>query len=169
MIQHGILTESNNVELIRGEIVLKMSKGNLHAWCLKQLVRLFGGLSNGQATLNVQDPIYLADSAPEPDFSLLIFRDDSYKHGGPRATDALLVCEVADSSLDYDRETKGPLYAENGIAEYWIVNLVDRCLEVYRQPQADGTYADVRTLRPGDTISLALLPAVSVRVADLIP
>jgi Uma2 family endonuclease len=79
------------------------------------------------------------------------------------------VIEVADTSLDYDRETKGPLYAENGIAEYWIVNLVDRCLEVYRQPQTDGTYGDVRTLRPGDSVSLALLPAVSVSVANVIP
>jgi Uma2 family endonuclease len=61
------------------------------------------------------------------------------------------------------------LYAENGLVEYWIVNLVDRCLEVYRDPRPDGTYADVRTLKPGDMIALAHLPTVSLAVADIIP
>jgi Uma2 family endonuclease len=169
MVECGILTESHDVELIRGEIIPKMSKGDLHAWCLKVLIRLFGGLSNGQATLSVQDPIYLADSAPEPDFSLLVYRQDCYQHAGPRPADALLVIEVADSSLDYDREVKGTLYAENRIAEYWIVNLVDQCVEVHRGPRPDGTYADIRTLRVGETISPVLLPAVAVAVGDLIP
>jgi Uma2 family endonuclease len=169
LIDLGVLTENHNVELIRGEIVLKMPKGDLHAWCLKVLIRLFGPRVGDQAILSVQDPLYLADSAPEPDFALLAFRSDLYRGGGPQAADVLLVIEVADSSLDYDREVKGPLYAENGIAEYWIVNLVDRCVEFYRDPRPDGTYADVRTLRPGDSISLALLPAVSVAVSDIIP
>lgn len=169
MIEHGILTENHNVELIRGEIVPKMPKGDLHAWCLKVLIHRFGVLGGGQATLSVQDPIYLADSAPEPDFVLLAFREDFYRASRPQAADAFLVIEVADSSLDYDREVKGTLYAENGIAEYWIVNLVDRCLEVHRQPRPDGTYEDVRTLRSGDSVSLALLPAVSIAVSEIIP
>jgi Uma2 family endonuclease len=169
MIAHGILTEQHNVELIRGEIVPKMPKGDLHAWCLKVLIRLFGPLVGNQAILSVQDPLYLPDSAPEPDFVLLAFRADLYRSGGPRAADALLVVEVADSSLAYDREVKGPLYAENGIAEYWIVNLVDRCLEVHRAPCPDGTFADVRTLRADDSVTLALLPTVAVAVGDLIP
>src|SRR4051812_8419256 len=125
MIEHGILTESHNVELIRGEIVPKMPKGDLHAWCLKILIRLFGPLVGDRAILSVQDPIYLADSAPEPDFALLAFRADLYRDAGPRADAALLLIEVADSSLAFDREVKAPLYAESGIAEYWIVNLVD--------------------------------------------
>ncbi|HEX3148825.1 MAG TPA: Uma2 family endonuclease [Gemmataceae bacterium] len=167
MIRHGILTENNNVELIRGEIVPKMPKGDLHTWCLKILIRLFGPLSD-RTILSVQDPIYLADSAPEPDVVLLAFRDDCYRSVKPRAADALLVVEVADSSLKYDREVKGPLYAENGIAEYWIVNL-DGCLEVFRQPQPDGTYADSQVLRSGDSLSLSLLPGVSVAVAEFLP
>jgi Uma2 family endonuclease len=121
------------------------------------------------AILSIQDPIVLADSEPEPDFALLVSRADFYASGKPRPADAYLVIEVADTSLDYDREVKSPLYAENGIAEYWIVNLVDRCLEVHREPQVDGAYADVRVLRPGESISLARLPAVSACVADLIP
>lgn len=169
LIDLGVLTEHHNVELIRGEIVLTMPKGDLHAWCLKVLIRLFGARVGDQAILSVQDPLYLTDSAPEPDVVLLAFRADMYRLGGPRAADALLVIEVADSSLAYDREVKGPLYAANGVAEYWILNVVDRCLEVHRQPQPDGTYADVRTLRAGDSISLAQLPAIAVAVGDLIP
>jgi Uma2 family endonuclease len=169
LIRHGILTENHNVELIRGEIVPKMPKGELHFACLKRLTAMFAELVAKSAILSVQDPVVLADSEPEPDFALLVPRADFYAAGKPRPVDAYLVIEVADTSLDYDREVKAALYAENGIAEYWIVNLVDRCLEVYRQPRADGTYADVQTLRPGDSVALALLRAVTVAVADIIP
>jgi Uma2 family endonuclease len=169
MIRHGILTENHNVELIRGEIVPKMSKGDLHTACLKKLCELFFEIVGSQATKSVQDPIILSDSEPEPDFALLVRRDDFYASGKPRAADALLIIEVADSSLKYDREVKGPLYAENGIAEFWIVNLIDRCLEVYRQPQPDGTYADSSLLRAGDSVTLALLPAVTIAVAEFLP
>jgi Uma2 family endonuclease len=169
MIRHGILTENHKVELIRGEIVPTMSIGDLHASCLNRLVELFFDLVGKSATISVQNPIRLADSEPEPDVTLLVRRADFYAAGKPRPADVYLVLEVADASLAYDREVKAPLYAENGIAEYWIVNLVDRCLEVCRQPRADGTYGDVQTLRPGESVALALLPAVSVAVADLIP
>jgi Uma2 family endonuclease len=169
LIRLGILTENHNVELIRGEIVSKMPKGDLHTSCLKRVAEFFYATAGSLATMSVQDPIRLTDSEPEPDFAVLVRRADYYASGKPRPADIYLVVEVADTSLDYDREVKGPLYAENGIAEYWIVDLVDRCLEVHRLPQVDGTYADVRTLRPGDSITLALLPAVTVAVADLIP
>jgi Uma2 family endonuclease len=169
MIKHGILTENDKVELIRGEIVPKMSIGDLHASCLKKLAELFFELPRQLATKSVQDPIRLTDSEPEPDFALLKRRADFYATGKPTPADVLLLIEVADASLEYDREVKGPLYAENGIAEYWIVNLVDRCLEVHRDPRPDGTYTDTRTLRPGDSIALALLANVSVAVADIIP
>src|SRR5687768_15071587 len=162
LIEHGILTENHHVELIRGEIVHKAPKGDLHAWCLKVLIRLFGARVGEQAIVSVQDPVYLTDSAPEPDFALLARRDDFYRHSPPRAADAILVVEVSDCTVEFDREVKGPLYAENGLVEYWIVNLVDRCVEVHRDPRPDGTYADVRTARPGDSVSLSLLPAVSV-------
>ena len=169
MIRHGILTENHNVELIRGEIVHKMPKGDQHTSCLKRLTQHFYEMAGNLATMSVQDPILLTDSEPEPDFAVLVRRADFYASGKPRPADIYLVVEVADTSLDYDREVKGPLYAENGIAEYWIVNLVDRCLEVHRQPQPGGTYADVRTVRAGDSVTLALLPTVTVLVADLIP
>jgi len=168
MIQHGILTENSNVELIRGEIVLKMSKGTAHVSCMKRLAELFYDLTRQIAMSSAQDPIVLADSEPEPDYALLVRQADFYASRKPTAKDVLLLIEVADSSLEYDREIKGPLYAENGIAEYWIVNLIDNCLEVYRDPRPDGTYGDARVLRAGDSISLVRLPTVSVKVDELI-
>jgi Uma2 family endonuclease len=168
MIDVGILKEDARVELIRGEIVAKMPTGDLHAACVKRLNRLLGSAASDRAIVSVQDPIRLADSQPEPDVALLRPRDDFFASGKPVPADVLLLVEVADTSLEDDREVKGPLYAENGIAEYWIVNLVDRCLEVHRGPQPGGTYADVRTLRPGDRVDVAALAGLSVAVADLL-
>ena len=168
MIDLGILKEDARVELIRGEIVAKMPTGDLHAACVKRLNRLLGSLAGDRAIVSVQDPIRLADSEPEPDLALLRPRDDFYASGKPVPPDVLLLIEVSDTSLDDDREVKGPLYAENGIAEYWIVNLVDRCLEVHRGPQPNGSYADVRTLRPGERAEVTALPGLTVEVAALV-
>jgi Uma2 family endonuclease len=163
MIDVGILKEDDRVELIRGEIVAKMPIGDPHVACVDRLTRLFVRATGDDVIVSVQNPIRLADSEPEPD--VVLKRANGGSHGKPDPADVLLLVEVADDSLEYDREVKGPLYAENGIAEYWIVNLVDRCLEVHRGPQPAGTYSDVWTLRPGDRAEVAALPGVTVEVA----
>jgi Uma2 family endonuclease len=168
MIELGILTENDRVELIRGEIVEKMSIGDPHIACVNRLTRRFVRAVDDKAIVSIQNPIRLADSEPEPDLTLLAPSNDDYASGKAGPADVLLVIEVADSSLDYDRDVKGPIYAENGIADYWIVNLIDRCLEVYRQPQPDGSFAEVRTLKPGDSIDVLALPGLTVAVADLL-
>jgi len=168
MIERGILTEDDRVELIRGEIIDKMSIGDEHAACVKRLNRLSSRMLGDRAVVSIQDPIRLADSAPEPDVALAKPRDDFYASGKPRAADVLLVIEVADTSLDADREVKRPLYAENGIAEYWIVNLGEACIEVHRQPRPDGTYQEVRTLRRGQTLDVAALPGCTLAVDQVV-
>jgi Uma2 family endonuclease len=161
MIDTGILKEDDRVELIRGEIVAKMSIGDSHVACVDQLNRMFVRAVGDDVIVSIQNPVRLADSEPEPDVVLKRAR------GKPGPADVLLLVEVADDALEYDREVKAPLYAENGIAEYWIVNLVDRCLEVRRGPQADGSYSDVRTLRPGERADVVALPGVGIDVAAL--
>jgi Uma2 family endonuclease len=168
MVALGILKEDARVELIRGEIVAKMPIGDPHIACVNRLTRLLVRAAGDRAIVSVQNPIRLADSMPEPDISLLAPRDDFYASGKARPADVLLAIEVADTSVDDDRDVKRPLYAEAGIGEYWIVNLLDRCLEVYRQPQADGTYADARTLRPGDAADVLALPGLTLAVADVV-
>jgi Uma2 family endonuclease len=169
MIDLGILTENDRVELIRGEIIEKMSIGEFHAACVRILTRRFGHVVGEQATVSPQSPIKLAESVPEPDVALLVPRPDDYAASHPEPDDIYLLVEVADASLDFDRQVKGPLYAENGVAEYWILNLPDRTLEVHRQPLATGQYAEVRVLQAGDSTDLVKLPGVTLAVAELFP
>ena len=161
MIEVGILDENDKVELIRGELVAKMPIGNPHAACVNRLNRnLIRGVGAGRGRHPEPRPArgqYAGAGRFRPGLAGRRLRRDA-----PTPADVFLIIEVADSSLDYDRNIKGPLYAENGIAEYWIANLVDRCLEVHRRPRPDGTYADVRTFRPGDTADVAALPGVTV-------
>ena len=166
MIQLGILAENDRVELIRGEVLDKMPIGVQHGGMVNRLNRQFPLLLPGVIQAAIQNPVVLTDSEPEPDVALLTPRNDDYLTVKPHPSDILLLVEVADSSLQYDREVKGPLYADNGIREYWIVDLHDETLEVYRQPQSTG-YADVRILRRGDATDLVAFPGVSLLVDDL--
>ncbi len=168
MIEHGILTENARVELIRGEIIEKMAIGDPHAACVKRLNRLLGLAFGSRSLISVHDPIRLIDSEPEPDAALLLPRDDFYFSGKPPPKDILLVIEVSDSSLEYDRQVKLPMYAEAGIAEFWIVNLEDECLEVYRQPTADGVYNEVRFVRRGQDTDIAALPGPRLAVDQIL-
>lgn len=169
MIDRGILTENDRVELIRGEIIDKMTIGDLHAAAVLLLTSLFHRSFLDGVLVSVQNPIVFNDSEPEPDVVLLKSRGDWYAGGKPRADDVLLVVEVADSTLEFDRCDKCSLYAENGIVEYWILNLIDRTLEVYRQPQSDGQYAEARVLAASDVVDLAKLPGVTFTVGELFP
>jgi Uma2 family endonuclease len=105
---------------------------------------------------------------PELDITLAVEREDFYSSRRPLASDVLLLVEVSDSSLQKHRTLKLRIYAEAGISEYWIVNLVDNVIEVYAGP-VDGRYASPRTLRPGETIAPAAFPDVAMRVSDIIP
>jgi hypothetical protein len=154
MIAEGILTEEDDVELIRGEILAKMPIGSRHAACVKRLNRLLMGIVGDLAIVGVQDPIRLADSVPQPDVTLLRTRADFYEADLPGAADVLLVVEVADTSLEFDRETKGRLYAEAGIACYWLVNLEDGVLEVFAEPGAGGLYGRVEAIGPGGEVEV---------------
>jgi Uma2 family endonuclease len=168
MIRLGVLTEHDRVELIRGEIVAKMAIGPKHGGCTKRLISLFTPRLVGRAIVASQDPVRLADSEPEPDISLLRLRADFYASGHPEPPDIFLIIEIAHSSLADDRNIMRPLYAESGIIEFWIVNLADECLEVYRNPQPDGTYQDERVLRRGESTDIVALPGLVVAVDEIL-
>jgi Uma2 family endonuclease len=167
MIESGILTEKDRVVLIRGEVVPKMAMGPNHAASVRRLTRFVDRRIGQFAQVSPQCPIRLPDSEPEPDLAVLRLRDDFYASGHPRPADILLLIEVADSWLEEDREVMRPLYAEAGIRDYWIVNLRDQCLEVYRQPQPDGSYGEIQILRRGQQVEITALPGLSFAVEDL--
>jgi Uma2 family endonuclease len=134
----GVLTDTDRVELIRGEIIQMSPIGTKHAACVMRLIDLFSQALGQRVLTNVQNPLKLAnDSEPQPDVCLLKRKDDYYASAHPTPADVYLVIEVADTTIDFDRTSKMPLYAESGIIELWLVNLNDQCIEVYREPQAD--------------------------------
>src|SRR5277367_3424629 len=169
MAEVGILNEDSRVELIRGQIVDKAPVGAPHHGMVNRLTRLLPGVLSGRGLLSVQNPVRLDDgSEPEPDVAVLRPRADDYTTATAPPPDVLLLIEVADTSLDDDREIKLPLYAENGIVECWIVNLLDRVVEVYRQAR-NGRYADIRRIGPGEILDAALLPGMALPLVDLFP
>jgi Uma2 family endonuclease len=168
MIRAGILDENDNVELIRGDIVLKPLKTARRCSCVDKINDRFFRLFRDRAIVSIHNPVCLSDSEPEPAVMLLKPKTDFYESGKPRAGDVLLLAEVSDTNIQCDRGTRMTLYAEAGIGEYWILNLNDDTLEVHRQPQTNGTYADIRILRRGDQMEIAALPGVIVQVAELL-
>jgi Uma2 family endonuclease len=169
LVAAGILAADDRVELIHGEVVKKMAIGPRHAATVKRLRRLFGERAGNRVTLGSQDPIRLQDSEPEPDLSVLHFSPDEYARRHPTPAEIFLLVEVADSSLDDDRNIKGPLYARNNVPEYWIVDLITDTVHVHRGPRPDGTWAAVTAHARGATLTVAALPGVGVAVAELLP
>jgi len=135
----GLFGEDDRVELIEGEIVEMTPIGSRHAGTVKRLIRLLSQAVGGQAIVAAQDPLTLGPrSEPQPDIALLRPRDDFYTTSHPGPGDVLLLIEVAEASLRYDREVKLPLYARHGIPAVWLVDLAGRELTAYEQPADDG-------------------------------
>ncbi len=168
MIEGGIFAEDEPIELIHGEIVQKMPIGNPHAAAVNRLTRVLSKRLEEKWMVSVQNPLLIEDSEPEPDVAILTFCDDLYASRRPVAADAQLLIEVSDPSLAYDREIKGPVYAQAGIGEYWIVNLTNDTIEIYRDPQADGRYATVNTLRSGDTLKPIAIAGLAITVDEIL-
>ena len=164
----GILGEGDRVELVEGEIAEMRPIGPRHASSIIRLTQLFSRFFGGQALVSPQNPAVLNDySEPQPDLQLLRLRDDFYATAHPRPEDVLLLVEVSDTTVAYDRGTKVPLYARGGIPELWLVDLERESLTVYREP-AEGAYQTARVLRRGDSIAPAAFPDASIAVADVL-
>ncbi len=164
----GVFHEGDRVELIDGHIVEMTPIGPEHAGCVKELVRLLYHAAGDTVVLGVQDPLVLSThQAPEPDIAVLRPRPGGYRQRHPGPDDVLLVIEVADTSLAYDRSTKIPRYAVAKVPELWIVNLPAEVVEVHRAP-ASGRYTDTSTLSRGATIRPLRLPGVELRVDEIL-
>ncbi|MBS3964427.1 MAG: Uma2 family endonuclease [Methylomonas sp.] len=164
----GIFPPNARIELIEGEILHMAPIGFNHAGHVARLIHALTPRVQGQAIVNTQNPVQLGDlSEPQPDFLLLEPDADFYTTRHPTAADVLLLIEVSDSTLRFDREQKRRLYATHRIPEYWIVNLIDHCLEVYRQPE-NGDYQEQTVLSRSDSLNLVALPSVQIEVASIL-
>lgn len=164
----GLLTEDSRVELIEGDIIEMAPIGSNHAGHVNHLVGILWRQLYGKAVVAGQNPVVLNDrSETQPDIAVLRWRDDFYRTTHPMPADVFLLIEVADTTARYDREVKIPLYARNGIPEAWLLDLRQRYLEVYRQPQ-QGQYRQVTEHRVG-WISPASCADVMINLAELLP
>jgi len=167
MAEAGILAERERVELILGEIVEMTPIGDRHAAFVDNLTRLLVRRLPDEVIVRVQGPVALAeDTEPQPDFTVLRRRAVPYKAREAWAEDALLVIEVAETSLAYDRSTKRRLYAEAGIPEYWVVDCAAETIEVHRGPGPDG-YRDVSLVVGAATLRPQAFPEVELRTIEI--
>jgi Uma2 family endonuclease len=166
MAEAGILGEDDRVELIRGEIIDTSPIGKRHAACVKRLTARLTELIGRRAIVSVQDPLQLDDdSEVQPDVALLKFRTDYYDAEPPKPEDTLLVVEVSDTTLAFDRRVKLPLYAQAGIPEVWLVNIQESVIELHTQPK-DGVYSRIRRMRHGQRIAVSGFDAAYLDVDD---
>lgn len=166
------ILHDKNVELIEGEIIEMSPIGNSHAAVTQPITDILAKAFGNRFTVRSQVPIALGDestpSEPEPDVAVVIGGWRDYLNRKPVPSDIKLIVEIAESSLQIDRTVKGMLYAQAGIAEYWIVNLTDIQLEVYREPSETG-YLVTHIYKSDDIIEPIFAPGSSIAIAEFMP
>ncbi|TAK37068.1 MAG: Uma2 family endonuclease [Chloroflexota bacterium] len=169
MVGSGILREDARVELIDGEVMDMTPIGRRHAAVVARLARMLTRrLDETVAVVWPQNPVRMDEhSEPQPDVTILCAREDDYADEEPGPDDVLLIVEVADTTLLYDRNRKVPLYARAGIAEVWLVDLTGNSITVHRDPGPQG-YRDVTILRGGDVLSPRTVPGLTLIVDEVL-
>ena len=164
----GIFSEDDRVELIEGEIVEMSPVGDRHVTVVDRLTETLVVASAGKARVSVQNPVRLGPSSePQPD--LMLLHRESFGHGAARPDDVLVLIEVSDTTLTYDRDVKIPLYAQAGIPEVWLIDLPNGVIWRYTDPHPNG-YRLIERFNRGDTLISRPLPSVMIElvVNDLV-
>jgi Uma2 family endonuclease len=168
MFKAGVFSEGDHVELIEGEVIEMSPIGKRHAGCVNRLNRLLNRSVGELAIVSVQSPISSDDfSEPQPDVALLKPRADFYSNSHPTPADVLVIIEVADTSVDYDRNVKLPIYARVGIPEAWLVILPKDLIEVHSEPK-NGKYQKVQRLKRGKRLASTTIPVLKPDVDDIL-
>ncbi len=167
MAETGILCEDDRVELVEGEIIEMPPIGSQHASVVDRLAEMLRQkLAPERCQVRIQGPFRLNDESEFlPDVMLLKPRSDFYSQSHPGAEDVLLLIEVSDTTLAYDSGRKQALYANAGVSEYWVVDVTNRCIQVYRGP-ATGNYKQRLIMQPGETIAPLAFPDMTIAVND---
>jgi Uma2 family endonuclease len=167
MFELGFIKDYEHAEIIDGELIKKMSIGDLHAAIVDFLNEFFVKNVPGKVRIRVQNPVRLSDyHEPEPDLALTdLTKYDGRRH--PRPSEILLLVEVSDSTVEYDRNRKLPLYAEAEIPEVWLVNVQNETVEIHTRPRG-GIFSLIRVLRSGDTIQSEIVPSLEIEVDKIL-
>jgi len=173
MIEVGVLTADDRVELLQGLLVEKMARNPSHDSSVTRIIKRLIPILPANWSLRVQGAVVLRDSEPEPDFAIVRGPEETFDRRKPTPRDIGLLIEVADSTLLEDRRIKGLLYAEARILEYWIVNIPDACIEVYTGPKAGKSprYSHRQDYYANDLVPLTLdgKEIVQLLVHELLP
>lgn len=168
LLETGFFTEDDRVELIDGEIIAMSPIGPKHAGCVNRLISYLTRKARRQAIVAAQNPVWLNEySEPQPDIALLKPRDDFYMKSHPTPEDTLVAIEVADSTLDGDRQIKLPKYAQAGIPEAWLVDLVNDRIEVHALPN-EGVYQEIRIVLRHQNVISRMLPQLKIKASDIL-
>jgi Uma2 family endonuclease len=167
MIGLGMLTDYEKAEIIEGELIRKKTVGDRHAAIVNFLNRFFVKNVSDDVLVSVQNPVRLSDyNEPEPDIALADLRKyDGRRH--PQPPEIILIVEVSDSTLRYDRDVKLALYAETEIPEVWIVNLPNEIIEVHQKPTV-GIYQITKIFKRGETVASEVLPDLSIAADEIL-
>lgn len=169
MAKTGILDEDERVELLEGKIIWKSAKGTAHCSAVGRIGKLLHNCLGNQASISIQEPIKLNQrSEPEPDVAVLQIDPLDYADHHPTPSEVYLIIEVADSSLKFDCETKGKAYAQAGIADYWVLDVVNRQLYVFREPNEEGYQSKV-ILGEDARISPLQFAELQIVVLEMLP
>jgi len=168
MVEAGILAADERVELIEGQLYRMAAKGTAHSAAVTRIGRVLSRRLAERALVRFQDPVQLSDfSEPEPDVAVVQIDPLDYEDHHPTPREIFWLIEVADSTLRRDRDLKVPLYGRSGIAEYWILDVQERCLYVFRQPTAEG-YRTEQTLYKGGRVAPLAFPDCEVAVREFL-
>ena len=169
MAETGILDNWEHVELLEGKIIWMSAKGTAHRSAVARTDRLLQKRLGDFAMISVQDPITLNDrSEPEPDIAVVKIDPLDYADHHPVPSEVYLIIEVADSSLKFDCETKSKAYAQAEIKDYWVMEVVERQLYIFREPTSDG-YKSKVVLGEQETISPLQFPDLQIGVKEILP
>lgn len=169
MIEAGILTADNPVELLEGRIVCMSPQRPFHAACVQRSSNYLYEVLRGRAYIRVQLPVTLGhDSEPEPDIAVVCLNEDEYAYRHPNAKDIYLLIEVADTTLSGDRKQKSRIYAKNSVLEYWILDLQKRQVFVFRRPE-NAVYQEEFILKSEENMALLAFPEIAIALKSLFP
>lgn len=168
MHEAGVFQDGDRLELVNGEIQTMSPIGRKHVACIIRLVKLFEKKLGDRVMVSAQNSVRLDNHAePQPDIAILKWRDDFYHEALPTPDDILLIIEVADNSIDYDRHVKAPLYAAAAIPEMWLFDLNQKIIEGYSQSSPNG-YKLIRRYDEGDKLSILAFPDVTFNWNELL-
>lgn len=165
----GIFHPEERVELIAGQIIRMSAKGTAHTAAVGRIDKLLQNRLGEQAWIRKEDPIQLDDfSEPEPDIAVVRIDPLDYADHHPTTSEVYLIIEVAGSSFKYDCETKGKGYAQSGIADYWVLDVNNRKLHVFREPNQEGYQSEVILLEDA-SVSPLQFPTLAIALANILP